>query len=102
MAGIAYYSITMSVFTMCGTMMQQKLDVPNIFPISHEAWVLDILETDLEAADAEASPCNSYWREWLQDDACGLSIRPCSKQSWKEQKYFILCSSSCCAFMSLH
>lgn len=56
MAGIAYYSITMSVFTMCGTMMQQKLDVPNIFPISHEAWVLDILETDLEAADAEASP----------------------------------------------
>lgn len=71
MAGIAYYSITMSVFTMCGTMMQQKLDVPNIFPISYEAWVLDILETDLEAADAEASPCNSYWREWLQDDACG-------------------------------
>lgn len=71
MAVVFYYSTTNSVLTMCGTMMHQKLDVPNIFPTSHEAWVLDILETDLEATDAEASPCNSYWREWLQDDACG-------------------------------
>lgn len=60
-AVIIYYSTTISVFTMCGTVIQQKLDVPNIFPVFHEAWVLDILEIDLEAADAEVSPCNSYW-----------------------------------------
>lgn len=60
-AVIVYYSATISVFTMFGTVMQQKLDVPNVFPVFHEAWVLDILEIDLEAADAEVSLCNSYW-----------------------------------------
>ena len=58
---IIYYSTTISVFTMCGTVMQQKLDVPNIYPVFHEDWVLDIPEIDLEAGDAEVSPCYSYW-----------------------------------------